>query len=197
MQVNKAAVVYGLQRERESRLLPSTAEEPHPVHRGYAMLRYRVTQSETFGAFCRARDREWVEFGSAAASGTSDLDITESTCKITPMFRRNGAERYNNGTHKAQRLNGRIHNTRDSFSATYCVLYTRKLRGSKEGRLKIKRKGSKTIQWCSSCLQAICSSCCDDRHSKPRLKRAKPTTTEIWDVERTLRPLKRRQVQGT
>ena len=124
MQVNNAAVMYRLQKARESRLLPSTAEEAHPVHRGYAMLRHRVTQSETFGAFCRALAREWVEFGSAAASGTSDLDVTESTCKITPMFRRNAAERYNNGTRKAQRLNKSIHHSRVSFPqlTAFCVL---------------------------------------------------------------------------
>ena len=49
MQFNYAAVVYRLHKASESSLLPSTADEAHPAHRGYAMIRHRVTEVKHLG----------------------------------------------------------------------------------------------------------------------------------------------------
>ena len=90
----------------------------------------------------------------------------DSSCgkrgELVAKFSKNQSERYNVGTHKARRLNKRIAYMHISVPETYCVPCSWSLRSLKDGKVKIKRKGSRQIQSGETCKQAICSSCGED-----------------------------------
>lgn len=61
MQAKNAAVVYRLHKSRESKVLPRSVEDGEVKTRGYAGLRHKITQTETFGRFARMLAKEWVD----------------------------------------------------------------------------------------------------------------------------------------
>lgn len=105
MQVNNAAVAFRLHKARTQHIQPSVEEFESSHKNGYASVRHRVTQCESFGAFARKLAKEWFE--ECKSGNAVDMDVEEDsgskTCK--PMFARNAAERYNLGTPKARLFN--------------------------------------------------------------------------------------------
>ena len=194
MQVNNAAVAFRLHKARTQLILPSVEEFESSRKIGYASVRHRVTQCESFGAFARKLAKEWFEECKSGNAEEMDVEMDRDgkTCK--PLFARNAGERYNLGTHMARRLNRRIQHKKISGPSTYCVLCPWSLGGTKDGKVKIKRKGSRQVQWCKVCEQAVCTVCWSDWHSKDTLKRSKPTNAEKRSFEQSLRSVRRRTV---
>ncbi|CDF34407.1 unnamed protein product [Chondrus crispus] len=192
MQVNNAAVAYRLHKAESLKLLPTVQEVSSLPTRGYSALRHKVTQCESFGFFARQLAKEWVDTFHAKQDdefGTEEEIESES---IKPMFRRKAADRYNIGTHKARRLNRRIVHKKVSGTSTYCVLCSWSLRGMKDGKMKVKRKGSRQVQLCGTCKQAICTACWSEWHSRDTLKRTRPTAAEKRLFDQSLRSVRRR-----
>ena len=182
MQVSNAVVAYRLYQARRRNLLPRPEDVEDQGRRGYFYFRHRLSQSETFGRFVRMLARQWVE--SKQAVGGTHAGSERQNSKLKPLFCRDAASRYNLGPHKARRLNSTIDHTRIVAQPTYCVLCSWALCGTKNGKPKVKRKGSRQVQWCQTCRQAVCSICWTDWHTKDRLKRAEPSAAQVRDFER-------------
>ncbi|CDF32935.1 unnamed protein product [Chondrus crispus] len=71
-------------------------------------------------------------------------------------------------------LNRNVLHEKVSGTQTYCILCSGVKRRTKNGP-KTLRKGSRQVQWCSTCRQAICCSCRTVWHSRPTLKRHGPS----------------------
>lgn len=191
MQVSNAAVVYRLYCARKTKVLPTVEEYENSSKKGYHFLRHNVSQCKTFGRFTRALAREWVENEAVQVQGPAKIS-SKRTEHISPMFSRNAAERYNVGIHKARRLNRALPHEQVTSKATYCVLCSWDLRGMKNGKLKVKRKGSRQVQWFRVWLQAICGGCWETWHNTINLKRARPTAAEKRTFDASLRNVRQR-----
>ena len=158
MRMCNAAVIYRLSLARQRNILPPSVNEQHGTE-GYASLRHKVTSCDTFGSFARRLAQEWTEKIGATRREDNENDCNEYISKLTPFFKRKASEQYNLGMHKAKRLNKTLRHEKVHGTPTYCVLCSWVKRGMKDGKPKTKRKGSRQVQWCSTCRQAICSSC--------------------------------------
>ena len=112
-----------------------------------------------------------------------ECDRKEIRARVTPLFKRNATEKCNTGVHKARRLNKSIVQKIDNGPSTYFVLCSWSLRGRKDGKEKIKRKGPRQMQWCGTCRQTICGVCWNEWHTTSTLKRAKPIAADAKAFE--------------
>ena len=192
MQVCNAAVVYRLSLARQKKILPRFCEDLDSVHRGYATLRHKVTNCGTFGSFARRLAQEWAEEMENSETKDGENASVSVETKILPYFKRKASEHYNYGTHKARRLNKNLQRERVMATPTYCVLCSWAERGTKDGRPKTIRKGSRQVQWCSTCRQAICSQFWTDWHSRATLRRQGPTAADEREFDVVSRISRRR-----
>lgn len=160
MQVNNAAVFYRLNRARKEKLLPNVDEVEESYSRGYAAIRHNVTQCFTLGAFARTLAKEWVERygGNGEEKNNSSPEHASDSDKITQCFD-DMLLSATTGPRNARRFN-RKHNRKNvTGPSTYFVLRNWSLRGNKDGKTKLKRKGSLQTQWCQTCKRAISTVC--------------------------------------
>lgn len=84
-------------------MLLRTAKGLRPYQKGYTIFCYPVAQCDTFGAFVRHLEKEWVKQVAQKRTENSEDTILAESQNITPMLTLNAAERNNIGKETARR----------------------------------------------------------------------------------------------
>ena len=170
-QINNAAVVYRLSVAKGRGLLLENNACEREMRKGYVAMRHDVARCCTFSSFARLLAKEFL--ATNIQSPTEEQTSTTITKEnLKPMYMRNAVMKYNRPPDRERRLSHYSSHKRVMAKDGYCSLCSFNFKVKLNGKMFKKKGGARMRQWCSVCMQQICSSCWEDWHSLVTLERA-------------------------